>query len=530
MVKIVRKSKAESIRSMRVSRIMSRKTSSWLDRVVGLVRCKAHRRPIVQLLLIASLASVVGCAQIAAQPEVHPDRWAPASPGKMWTPSFAAAQAYQLPSEMRPTLSAPASAPVRSTRHPYGLAALVDLALRTNPDTREAWESARAAAARYGSSRAPYYPLINAESANGYNRLMFPLTAKPGVYKQWQAQPLIQLTYILMDFGRRSADAEAAREALAAADFSFNRKMQDVVFSVQRGYFALCAAKAAVTAAHQNLALARSDFDAVNQRLNLGLATEPQLLLARERIARSQYDVASAELLVHDAQANLAQAIGIPAEVAPAVASLKSQPVPSTLNSDVETLIAATIKQRPDLAAKMAGLRESRARVVRARDEWYPTVSLTADYGQLIWRYSFAGPPEAWANQPQYSALLTLRWDVFTGFKRLNDVRSAQADDEAVQANLKSAEIAAIAQTWRAYYEFQSALKKYAYGRALLAAAKEAYDSNRETYSRGLSTIVELLTAQRDLADARYTMIRSRAELLTADAAVAYAAGAVSVR
>ena len=105
-------------------------------------------------------------------------------------------------------------------------------------------------------------------------------------------------------------------------------------------------------------------------------------------------------------------------------------------------------------------------------------------------------------------------------------MRTAEAEDSATRAGVKSAEIDAIAEMWRAYYEFQSSLKKYSYGQALLAAAQEAYDANIETYRQGLSTIVELLTAQSELANARYTLIQSRADLLTSYAAVAYAAGA----
>lgn len=149
------------------------------------------------------------------------------------------------------------------------------------------------------------------------------------------------MTYTLLDFGRRSSSAEAARQALAAANFSFDRKMQDVVFAVQRSYYALCAARAAVTAARHNLELAQSDFDAVQQRTNLGLATEPALLLAKERVAQSQYDVANAELLVHDAQASLAAAIGIPANQPMEVASLDALPVPTVLDGQVDELIAA---------------------------------------------------------------------------------------------------------------------------------------------------------------------------------------------
>lgn len=426
------------------------------------------------------LASLAGCARMAEQPELDPDRWAPPSADHIWSPSPASASDYRMPSDLRPaqSIAPPASAPpsMRQPLHqegePYDLPALLDLAMRENPDTRFAWESARQAAANFGAARAPYYPLVSASSANGYSRTLFPLPG--GVvaqFKYWQAEPLVAMTYTLLDFGRRSASAEAARQTLAVANFSFNRRMQDVVFAVQRSYYALCAAKAAVTAARQNLELAQSDFDAVQQRLNLGLATQPALLLAKERVAQSQYDVANAELTVHEAQASLAAAIGISANLPMEVESLETVTVPTGLDGQVDELIATTIKQRPDLAAKVAGLRASEARVALAKAAWYPTVDLSANYGQLIWQYTFAGPPNSWANQPQYSALVTLQWDIFTGFKRLNDVRAAEAEDSATRAGVKSAEIGAIAEMWRAYYEFQSSQKKYSYGQALLVAA-----------------------------------------------------------
>jgi outer membrane protein len=444
----------------------------------------------------------------------------------MWAPSQAAASDYAVPATILPGHGAVAQTGEHRTQ-PYDLAALLDLAMRDNPDTRAAWESARMAAAAFGSARAPYYPTVSAIAQNGYNRALIELPVEPAIFKQWESQPLIQLTYTLIDFGRRSSSAEAARQQLAAANFRFDRRIQDIVFGVQRAYYALNAANAAVLASRQDLELAESDFDAVQQRLNLGLATQPELLLASERVAQSRYDVTNAELMVHDAQAALAVAVGVPANTVIEVASFEGRAVPKALDRQVDELIADTIRQRPDLSASVADLRASQAHVALAKAAWYPTVGLTAFYGQQIWNYTFQGPPTISANQPQYSALVTLQWDVFTGLKRLNDVRQAEAEDAATRAGLRSTEVSVIADVWRAYYEFQSAQKKYAYAQALLAATQEAYDANIETYRQGLSTIVELLTAQRDLANARYTLISSRAELLTSYAAVAYAAGAV---
>src|SRR5512146_461676 len=310
-------------------------------------------------IAIGVLGGLAGCARLAKRPEVNPDRWAPRGADRIWTPSPASASDYRMPNDLQPAPGGAPPAPAEPSGQrpahqgqPYDLPALLDLALRENPDTRFAWESARQAAASFGAARAPYYPLVSAGSANGYTRTLFPLPhGQVAQYKLWQAQPLVQMTYTLLDFGRRSASAEAARQALAAADFSFDRKMQDVVFAVQRAYYALCAAQAAISASREDLKLAQSDFDAVQQRVKLGRATEPALLLARARVAQPQYDVANAELIVHAAQANLAVAIGISANPPMEVASLETERVPSGLSGQVDELIAATLRQRPDLAA-----------------------------------------------------------------------------------------------------------------------------------------------------------------------------------
>lgn len=485
-------------------------------------------RPVIAALMIGFATAASGCAYMAEQPEISPNRYAPLTAQKRWATPQQAVERYAVKSVEQPVAPVIEPTPPTAGGRAYDLPALVDMALGRNPSTRAAWDAARAAAARYGGSRAPYYPLVSADTPSGYSKILFQLSGHPAVVKQWQSSPMIELTYTILDFGRRSAGAEFARNRLIAANFTFDRRLQDVVFNVERNFYALDAAHAAVTAAQRNLDLAVTDMAAVQDRLDNGLATEPELLLARERVAQSRYDLANAKLLVREGQANLAVSIGVTANTPMPIETLDRQSVPSNLGSEIDALIDETIRNRPDLSAKVAAVRAAEASRRQAGAQWYPTVGLAANYGEQYWGYTFNGPPTVSTLQPQYSALIDIHWDAFTGFKRLNDDRAAEAELAASHADLESAELEAIAEIWRAYYEFESAVEKYAYGQALLAAAQEAYDANLETYRQGLSTIVELLTAQRDLANARYTLIQSKADLLTADAAVAYAAGAIS--
>ncbi len=487
---------------------------------------RAGRKLIVAALGLAICAG--GCSYFAEQPEVYPEKFAPPEADRQWTPRSGAASEYVIPTQSRPPSTLPEPHGT-SAGNQYDLPALIDIALTNNPDTRQTWNQARAAAAAYGVSRAPYYPVVSTQVPGGYERELFELPGQNAVLKQWQVTPVIQFTYTLLDFGRRSAGAAVARQQLAAANFSFNRKLQDVVFATQRAFYSIGAAKAAVQAAEQNVELAKTDDEAVSRRVDLGLATQPELLLSRQRVAQSLYDLASARLLVREAQASMAVALGVAANTALDVPSLDSIPIPAGLGGQVDQLIEAAVRARPDLAAQVATLDARRAAVEQAKAAFFPVVGVSGSYGEQSWNYRYDGTHTVTDNQPQYAALLTINWDLFTGFKRLNNVRQAEADHDAASAQLKSLEVDTISSVWRAYYEFQTALSRYEYAKALLAASQESYDANLDTYRQGLSTIVELLTADRDLANARYTIVQSRADLLTSSAAVAYAVGAIEM-
>ncbi len=488
---------------------------------------RAHNRAVGRIVLALGAALAIGtagCTYIRDQPEIEPARYSPAFSDRAWTP--ARSQAFEY------AVAPPAALEVRGGVMPgagrQSLASLIDIALANNPETRRAWESARAAAAAYGQSRAPYYPTVSVASDAGYQRILFETAPRTASIQQWQIDPMINLTYTLADFGRRSSEAEIGHQRLAAANFGFNRTMQTVVFGVQRSFYALAAAEAAVEAAKQNVELARTDLEAVRRRLDLGLATEPALLLARERKAQSEFELENAKTLVNDARAALAVAIGVPANRPIDVESLANQPVPTTLGREVDELIATAVRERPDLSAEAAKLRESQAAEARSRAEWFPIVGISANYAQSNWWYNFNGAPISTNSQPQYAALIGLRWDLFTGFRRLNDDRRTEALRKAQRESVRALELETIAEVWRAYFDFQTAVKRREFAEALLAAANESYADNLETYRQGLSTIVELLTADRDLANARFTMIQATADLLTSSAAVAYAVGAVT--
>ena len=406
---------------------------------------------------------------------------------------------------------------------------LIGFALENNPNTRSAWKSAEAAAAAAGKARAPYYPVVSASSQSGYQRLVDLVPNHWGTLKTWQSRNLVSLDYDLIDFGRRNAAASAALNQLVEANLIFNRKVQEVVFNVERAFYELDAAVAGVKAAEVTLKLASTDRHAADLRQKHGLATAPEVLLARQREAQAEFDLENARLAVSIAQADLAVALGVRADRAPQVEPLRDQPLPTTLSADLEHLIDGAVRERPDLAAKVSALRTRQADVELAHASLYPTLGLTSFYGEQAFTYRLSAPKTLTytAMAPEYGAGVTLKWDIFTGFSRVNAIKEAEAQRDAARADLKSAELDVAANVWRAYFTYRTSQRKYEYAEALLSASQSSYNSNYRSYGLGLSTIIDLLSAERELAAARFTIIQSKAELLISAAAVTFATGAI---
>src|SRR5208282_5974107 len=338
--------------------------------------------------------------------------------------------------------------------------------------------------------------------------------------------PQLKVSYDLLDFGRTRAAERGAREQLIAANFAFSRAIQDVVFNVEKGFYVLSAARASVSAAEANLKLARTSLAAVQERHQMGLATRPQILLAKQVEAQATYDLENAKSMVNDAESVLFEAMGVAPDVPIVVQGIERQNVPPRLDEDVEKLMSDALQKRPDLAAQVAAVRAGDAAIAGAESEFYPEVGVSGNYGQVIWSYTVNDGHTQDMNQPFYGALLTLRWDLFTGLDRYYGVRKATAERNATRAELKSLELDVAATVWRAYYDFLSAKKKYAASEALLAASEESYSANLESHRNGLATITDLIGAERDLMAARYTLVQNRADLLVSSAALVHAVGA----
>jgi outer membrane protein len=463
---------------------------------------------------VAALA-LCGCGIIDRARDPYAS--APSAAERPWTPPPDA-------------LPAPAAVPgLRITPEPdrvYDLPALIDLALRANPSTRRAWEEARASAARLGLAESAWLPVLAVRAAGGTSRVEQRVATGPLFTAGPSLTPLFTLQWILLDFGRRAADTDRAAQELLASNLRFNRTHQDVTYAVQRTFYGYDATQARVGAAEATLKSAVAVEQAADARMAQGLATQTEVLLARQERARAQYELQASRRGVADAGSALADALGISPAALPRIVGLAELPLPSGLAGSVEEAMDRALATRPDLAARLATLRAREAEVRRARAEFLPRLGLAGSGGGTTGRFKAEGIDRRFGYvEPLYAGFLEFSWTLFDGFARENAVRAAEARRGEAEAEVTALQLETLRTVWKSYADVQVALLQVDFAEALLAASLDAYDAAFTSYTAGLADILDLLAAERDLAHARTTRIDSRAELLNSAAALAFAVG-----
>src|SRR5256885_17107126 len=130
-------------------------------------RCGGFRELAVKISFIIATQPFVIIAIAIARDD------APPAPVRPWAPPTLPRYEGEL-RHYEPTEAERRYYPAIDPRKTYNLAELIDIAQRTNPETRVAWERARMAAAAVGLTESAYYPYIVAAAAGGYDRAFVP--------------------------------------------------------------------------------------------------------------------------------------------------------------------------------------------------------------------------------------------------------------------------------------------------------------------------------------------------------------------
>lgn len=414
--------------------------------------------------------------------------------------------------------------------HPYTLAELIDVAERHNPDTRAIWERAKQKARELGLAKSAYYPELDGLAVFGDHRSVnpFPKPLAPRGYVMVEVpivEPEVTLQYLIFDFGKREAKVDYAKAERLAAGADLMQVTQAVAFRVASAYYELMTAQERLQAAQDTLRTAQTTQDAAENRLDNGLATLPDVLNARAETAQAVFDEESADGDEKIARVTLTESVGADPSPNIVIDSQSGAPLPDKLTMSIDALIDRAMKDRPELMAQTLRIRSAESSVRAAKAEYKPQIVLsgsgaqtsvwpTADYGQL-----------GAASEPTWSVALGIQWRIFDGGARKNEVLIAESKHREAEDELTTIHDKTTREVWTAYIAFRTALRKQDAAVALLASANESYSASLEAYKYGVKNLVDVVTAEKQLAQARLSSVSARSELFLEAVNLEFATG-----
>jgi outer membrane protein len=468
------------------------------------------------LLLTLLLFAVLGGCK-SSLPEWTPMKYAPPASGKVWK-APPDARPESLPSEelagIPPELQPEASK--------LTLVQLVDVALRTNPSTRQAWEQARAAAADWAIARGSYYPTLEATATGVGGRL--PQTAGLSSFRGVYGEVGLSLSYLLLDFGGRAARVEAAHQALTAANWNHNQIIQDVLRNVPQAYYTYLGNKALVRADEINLEEAETSLRATEMRRMAGVSTIADVLQARANMEGVRFNLVSDRGSVEIARGRLATAVGWPANQTFDVAEEPEDLPLDKIDQNTKKLIELAQQERPELTAARAAVKQREAELRETEAALWPKLMATGNVG-VSGVDGKIDIGDINASQSNYYGGLQLQIPIFEGMALRNAVKKARANLEAARSALRLKQEIVIADVWDAYHNFRTAAQQLETSESLVASSKQSYDVSLARYKAGAADIVELLNAQSTLAKARAQRVKARTSLYTSYAELLHAIG-----
>jgi len=382
---------------------------------------------------------------------------------------------------------------------------LVELALANNRDLRVSLLNVEKAQATHAIRRADLFPKIDATAGGNMSRTPGSLSSNGEVSNSHSYSVGLGFSSFELDlFGRLQSLKAQALEQYLSSEATAKSVELTLVAQVASAYMTLAADREHLSLAKEILETEQASFDLVKQRFENGIANELDLSQAQTTVDTARVSVASYTAQVTQDENSLSVLIGMPltAEMAPAknLADISPlAPVPAGLPSEVLT-------RRPDIIAAEHDLKAANAYVGAARAMFFPTISLTSNYGTASNEVNglFKSGSQSWAFVPQ------LNLPIFRAGSIIAAVRYSKADREVYVAQYEKAVQTAFREVSDTLAQGASLVTQVEAQNSLTKATGRSYELATLRYENGVDSYLTKLDSQRSYASSRQDLIAAR--------------------
>ncbi|MFM8342390.1 MAG: TolC family protein [Methylomonas sp.] len=392
---------------------------------------------------------------------------------------------------------------------PLTLSDAVDLALCHNHQIQMAWADIKIQAGLLGQYKAAYLPTLTGTVSGLNTGVSYPGLSSANTNTTGHTA-YANLTWRLIDFGGRAANFESAINLLDAALASHDATIQNVLSTVIGAYFEALTAEAVYQSRIDMTRLATNTMEATRRREDKGSSNLNDSLQAKTALAKAKLAEQRALGDYRKAVSVLVYQMGLTAntEVLLKAQFEKATSQDRQIFKALQDWLVIAQDQHPAIKSARLQWEASKTKIMASRSEGLPTLDFTSSFYQN--GYPNQGMQHTQSDTTTVGVVLSI--PLFEGFSRTYKIRQAQAQAEKDQAQLNDIEKQIASEIVKAHADAVSAYENLAFAESLFATATATLESSEHRYNKGAADILELLSVQSALADARQEKLRCFAE------------------
>ena len=436
------------------------------------------------------------------------------------------------------------SPPVRLT-----LADALDLAARQSPElvsSLQALELSRSRLRESSGSRQPKVVLQGSYYGTSAGSPTGALT--PGTSPSVRVTASQTLPGVLPEpFSVGLSPAELAAIDLDEAALDLAKAKQNVMFNVISAYLNVLKAEQINSLNDGALEAAGSLLDEVRSKLNLGVATQLDLMKAQSQFDQAKFNQLKAGDDLGAAMRSLALLLGLPAETKSELVN-DFQVEPEERN--LEELVKLALENRVEVKQASLSVQKARAALETARRSLWPSVSLSATYsgqedlsvsaaaslnltsGDASWKATFEKePPEEPrptiepAPKSTSTVGIEVSWPLWDGGVTRENLGQAETNLEIQESMLERQKQTVTEDVYAASVALKQALVKLGLAEKAVDEAEEALRVTEARFAAGAGVVAEVIDATQSLASARAGAVGALFDCYLARARLAKAVG-----
>lgn len=411
--------------------------------------------------------------------------------------------------------SAAGAQTIDTTATPITLAEAIKLAQQNSVTTVQARGTIRTSEAAVKQSYAAFLPSFSV-SANRQKQSgdrfdtqgnLVPFTGQPTNYSTGLSSSLQ-----LFDGGRRFFDVKRSKADVDAAEAGETASRFNIALQVKQQYYNILAARESKSAADAQISQAEQQLKASSSRLRAGAATVSDSLRSVVALGNARLAVLTAENNLRVANATLTRLVASTTTVTAVASDTVDQQVVIPDIAELEPLV----NRAPAIEQADAQLASAHASVRSAKTAFLPTINMNFNRSGSGLDPQFGIGDKRYAYNQNLS--FSLNFPLFNNLNREVTVARAIVAEDVAEVQLRDAKLLARQTLVQSLAQMKTAQEQVAIQTVSVAAATEDLRVQQRRYELGATTLLDLLTSQTALDNARIALIRARYDYRVAKA------------